>query len=134
MDTMRDKGGVGEDGGHGAGAQHPPGSPYPVVMEVDGSALLCHCHAGLPGGSSPTTGSNGHHGHQQRAGCPQDCRTHPPPSSLGYPCEAAKSNASDIPEGHHGAGARPAGAFVVSLPRLTILRACPQHPVARLEA
>lgn len=66
VDARRDRAGVEEKGSHAARHTAPRGL-LTVAPEVDGNCPKCdHC-TGLPGGSSPTTGSDGYHGDQQRA-------------------------------------------------------------------
>lgn len=73
-----------------AGTQHPLSSPHLVAREEDGTAGSVTIVLGSQEAPRRTTESDGYRGRQQRA-LPQDSRTGPPPSSLGYPCEAAHS-------------------------------------------
>lgn len=81
MDTRRDKGGWERKAVMGQ-AHRIRLVLSTVVPLVDGSCLAVSLPYWAPGGSSPTTQSDGHHGHQQRAG-PGTAGC--PPSSLGYP-------------------------------------------------
>lgn len=90
VDARRDRAGVGEKGSH-AGRHTAP----PELSSLGGAGSRWNCRkryhcTGLQEAPRRTTESDGYRGRQQRA-LPQDSRTGPPPSSLGYPCEAAHS-------------------------------------------